>query len=100
MESRTEWPSMSDSTGRAARLDGRPLDALVMTVGEGDADAFERLYREIAGPVYHTALSVLRDPAHAEEVAEEVLLEVWRTAARFDPARGTAEAWVLTMARR
>jgi RNA polymerase sigma-70 factor (ECF subfamily) len=50
--------------------------------------------------VYRTALSVLRDPAHAEEVAQEVLLEVWRTAARFDPARGTAEAWVLTMARR
>jgi RNA polymerase sigma-70 factor, ECF subfamily len=92
---------MSDSNGSSARLDRRPhLDALLMTVGCGDADAFEQLYREIAGPVYHTALSVLRDPAHAEEVAQEVLLEVWRTAARFDPARGTAEAWVLTMARR
>jgi RNA polymerase sigma-70 factor, ECF subfamily len=101
MNTRTEWPSMSDSNVRSTCLDGRPhLDALIMTVAKGDADAFNRLYREIAGPVYRTALSVLRDPAHAEEVAQEVLLEVWRTAARFDPARGTAEAWVLTMARR
>lgn len=92
---------MSDSNGSSARLDGRPqLDALIMTVGDGEAGAFDQLYRELAGPVYRTALSVLRDPAQAEEVAQEVLLEVWRTAGRFDPAKGTAEAWVLTMARR
>ena len=71
-----------------------------MTVGRGEASAFDVLYRQLAGPVYRTALSVLRDPLHAEEVAQEVLLEVWRSAGRFDPAKGTAEAWVLTMARR
>jgi len=71
-----------------------------MTVGDGEGGAFDALYRQLAGPVYRTALSVLRDPAQAEEVAQEVLIEVWQTAGRFDPARGAAEAWVLTMARR
>ena len=71
-----------------------------MTVGDGEGGAFDALYRRLAGPVYRTALSVLRDPAQAEEVAQEVLIEVWQTAGRFDPARGAAEAWVLTMARR
>jgi RNA polymerase sigma-70 factor (ECF subfamily) len=92
---------MSDIDGKSACLDGRPqLDALIMTVALGEAGAFDLLYRQLAGPVYRTALSVLRDPAQAEEVAQEVLLEVWRTAGRFDPAKGAAEAWVLTMARR
>ena len=92
---------MSGGDGRSPCLGDQPdLDALMLTVGRGQASAFDLLYRQLAGPVYRTALSVLRDPAHAEEVAQEVLLEVWRTAGRFDPAKGTAEAWVTTMARR
>src|SRR5205823_2676795 len=43
---------------------------------------------------------VLRDPAQSEEVAQEVLVEVWRGAARYDPAKGSVQAWVLTMAHR
>jgi len=82
-------------------LEDQPhLDALMTTVGQGEASAFDLLYRQLAGPVYRTALSILRNPAQAEEVAQEVLLEVWRTAGRFDPAKGTAQAWVLTMTRR
>jgi RNA polymerase sigma-70 factor (ECF subfamily) len=43
---------------------------------------------------------VVRDSAQSEEVAQEALLEVWRTAGRFDPARGTAITWVMTIAHR
>jgi RNA polymerase sigma-70 factor (ECF subfamily) len=54
----------------------------------------------MAGPVYGLIRKVLRNPAQSEEVAQEVLLEVWRTASRFDPARGSAATWVLTIAHR
>ena len=43
---------------------------------------------------------MLRDPAQSEEVAQEVLLEIWRTASRYDPDRGSATAWALTIAHR
>ncbi|REE95050.1 ECF RNA polymerase sigma factor SigK [Thermomonospora umbrina] len=97
------WPRRW--TGRAgadheARPVGTGLDDLIMRVARGDREAFEELYREIAGPVYGLVLRVLRDPQQAEEVAQEVLLEVWRTAARFDPSRAGAMAWVMTLAHR
>jgi RNA polymerase sigma-70 factor (ECF subfamily) len=75
-------------------------DTLLQRVARGDEAAFEQLYDLVAPMVHGVILGVVRNPALAEEVTQEVLVETWRTAPRFDPARGSARSWLVTMARR
>ena len=76
------------------------IDGLLSQVGRGDDAAFARLYDLLSPRVFGLARRVLRDPAQAEEMAQEVLVEVWRTASRYDPERGSGLSWVLTIAHR
>ena len=85
---------------RHTTFDALDTERLLGLVASGDTSAFETVFDRWGGAVLGVVLQLLRDPAQAEEVAQEVMVEVWRTAARFDPARGSARAWVLTMARR
>ncbi|MBB5204567.1 RNA polymerase sigma-70 factor (ECF subfamily) [Inhella inkyongensis] len=75
------------------------LEACLLAIVDQDEAAFARLYKALSARVHALALRILREPAAAEEVVEDCFWQVWRQAARFDPARGNAEAWVLTLAR-
>jgi RNA polymerase sigma-70 factor (ECF subfamily) len=76
------------------------VDVLVGRVARGDSSAFDALYDELSSSVYGLARRVVRDPARAEDVTQEVFLEVWRKAARFDSDLGRAKTWVMTIAHR
>lgn len=78
----------------------REIDSLLVAVSRGDKAAFAGLYDATAGVVYGLALRVVRDPARAEEVAQETFVQVWRQAPRFDAERGSAMAWITTIAHR
>lgn len=88
---------VADSGDGGAESDSA-LEAVVSRVARGDEAAFEELFRRTAGSVLGLVRRVLRDPAQSEEVAQEVMVEVWRSATRFDASRGSATSWIMTMA--
>lgn len=66
----------------------------------GDRQAIAGLYDLTAAKVYGLALRVLRNPAHAEEVAQEIYVEVWQNCGSFDSRQGSGLAWLLTITHR
>jgi RNA polymerase sigma-70 factor, ECF subfamily len=76
------------------------LEDLLADVARGDQAAFAALYDRVHAQVYGLVRRVLRDPSQSEEITQEVLLDVWRTASRFDRTRGSASAWIMTQAHR
>lgn len=75
------------------------LQAWIHRVVRQDEAAFGLLYEACVGRVYGLTLRITRNAAQAEEATEDTFWQVWREAPRFDPARGTALSWMLTIAR-
>jgi len=73
-------------------------EALLARVAHADPDAFEALYARYSGPAYSMAMGMLRDAVLAQEVTQDVFLAIWRGAQEFDPARGSARTWILSVA--
>ena len=71
---------------------------LLQRAGRGDQVAFAELFDELSPMVHGVVRKVVRDPAISEEVTQEVFVELWRLAARFDGSRGSARAWASTLA--
>jgi RNA polymerase sigma-70 factor (ECF subfamily) len=92
-------PVPSGETSPAAS--GAPaLAALLRQSARGDEQAFASLYDATSSRVHGLVLRVIRNPAQAEEVTQEVFLQVWRTAARYDESKGSALSWLMTLAHR
>jgi len=75
-------------------------DQLLARVAQGDQAAFADLYDQIAPRVLGLVRRLLRDHAQSEEVTQEIFLEIWQTATRYDSNKGGASTWIMTMAHR
>ena len=76
------------------------LETALAGAAAGDQAAFAALYDELAPAVFGIVRRVLRDPTQAEEVTQEVFVEIWRQATRFDPVRANVRTWAIMIARR
>ncbi|WP_405942708.1 ECF RNA polymerase sigma factor SigK [Streptomyces sp. NBC_00207] len=85
------------SAGHTGRAD---LAELMQRVARGDKEAFSALYDALAPMVFGIAIRVVRDRAQSEEVAQEVMLDLWRRAARYRPDSGSVNTWAATIAHR
>ncbi|WP_432088039.1 ECF RNA polymerase sigma factor SigK [Streptomyces sp. bgisy095] len=76
------------------------VEELLIRSADGDQEAFAGVYDALVGSVLGLTRRILRNSAQAEEVTQDVMIEVWRTADRYRSERGTARTWVLTLAHR
>jgi RNA polymerase sigma-70 factor (ECF subfamily) len=84
----------------ASVSDHAPDAALMGRVGRGDRAAFGELYDAVSALVYGVVLKVVRDPAQTEEVVQEVFVELWRVAPRYDASKGSVTTWAAMLAHR
>ncbi|MGH8587873.1 MAG: sigma-70 family RNA polymerase sigma factor [Gammaproteobacteria bacterium] len=77
------------------RVDAR----LVERMAQRDHQALGELYDRFSGPLYAMALRVLRDSNEAQDVVHDAFVTLWEKAATFDPARGSAFSWAVTLVR-
>nr|WSX48085.1 ECF RNA polymerase sigma factor SigK [Streptomyces sp. NBC_00974] len=95
-----QQPYFGGAEPDGAESDGPRLEDVMEQVGRGDKNAFSALYDAVANTVFGIVLKVVRDRAQSEEVAQEVMIDLWRQAARYRPAQGSVMTWVATIAHR
>lgn len=105
-QGRGRGPARSDMLGRVMDATLEPaasdptLEDLLAATATGDRAAFGALYDRTAARVFGLVRRIVVDPAQAEEVTQDVYLEIWQTAPRFDRDRGSAISWMFTLAHR
>lgn len=87
-------------TPQSTSVDTPDLVALLSRVSEGDRVAFANLYDAVSPVIFGTILRTIRSREHAEEVTQEVFLEIWKKAGNWDSRLGSPMTWILVMARR
>ncbi|KZB85725.1 ECF RNA polymerase sigma factor SigK [Amycolatopsis regifaucium] len=91
---------MAPAPGTGDEPAGPTAEDLLVRVAKGDERAFDALYDQLAGPILGLVRRILRDAAQSEEVTQEVMVELWRTATRYSPDRGSALNWAMTLGHR
>lgn len=76
------------------------LEVLVARVSRGDEAAFAALYEKLSSRVFGLVRHLLRDDAQSEEVTQEIFVEAWQNASRYDPSRASVTTWLMTIAHR
>lgn len=72
---------------------------LVERIGRGDRRSFEQLYERFSGVLFSTAYRILNDREGAEDVLQDVFVQIWDKAAMYDARRGKPLTWAVTLAR-
>lgn len=75
------------------------IETLLKATAGGDRIAFRKLYGETSGRLFAVALRILRDRQLAEDAVQEAFVRIWRSAGKYDPARGSPLAWMAVIAR-
>ena len=93
-------PASGEAAASGALATGAELADLLRRSALGDETAFAALYDATSRRLFGLVLRVVRDHAMSEEVTQEAYLDVWRHCTRFDPERGSAISWLMTIAHR
>ena len=87
------------TAGQSGDDPGRVQAALLAAMARGDKSALARLYDSLGKPLYSLAYRVTNDASEAQDIVQDVFLQMWRTAGTYDTARGSVFGWAATLTR-
>jgi RNA polymerase sigma-70 factor, ECF subfamily len=93
---RMSQPSPQDPAGEDR---SREQARLVAAMAQGDKAAMGSLYDQLSGPLYSLAYRMLGDAGEAQDLTQDIFLQLWRTAGSYDAGRGSVFSWAATLIR-